>query len=165
MIGQWNFQSDESTYMIDDYPESRVNTESSNNQIIALAPGEGKVPTNILYEKDWESKTFPNLLPDGKNSLHEERQIKLTPQQYFVQRILNIDPRFATNSQYLFAATCFVEQLQLERNIHISFLRGKKKVNSDNIATYHLEDHYSVLENIKNTPRYWKKMRNVQYIK
>lgn len=161
-IGQWNFPSDEVTALLDDYPETTANLDSTNNEIISFAPGEGKVPTSIIQEKNWEPKTFPALFPDGKNSLDSERKIKLTPQQYFVQRLLNSDTRFSTNAQYLFAATSYIEQLQINRNINISYLRGKKKINSNNISTYHLEDGFNVLENIKNTPRYWKKMRYMQ---
>ena len=135
----------------------------SNSDIIAFAPGEGKVPTNILFEENWEPKTFPTYYPDGKNSLDSKRNIKITPQQFFTQRILNNDTRFCLNPHYVFAATSFIEQFQIQRNINIAFLRGKKKTNSNNIATYHLEDEYSVFENIKNTPRYWRKLRYVQF--
>ena len=157
-LGQYNFSSDEVTALIDEYPEN-----STTNEKLSFAPGEGKVPTNIIQEKNWEPKTFPGLFPDGKNSLDTERKTKLSAQSYFGQRIMNFDNRFALNAQYLFAATSFIEQLQIQRNINISFLRGKKILNSNNIATYHLEDGFNVFENIKNTPRYWKKMRFVQY--
>ena len=63
----------------------RVGGKSS----IQIAPGEGKVPTNILREDNFDVKAFPIHHPDGKFGLHYERPIKLSPQAYFQQRLLN----------------------------------------------------------------------------
>ena len=49
---------------------------------ISVAPGEGKCPSNILQETDWDLKLFPCLLPDGGNSLHTD----LLPSTYFSPR-------------------------------------------------------------------------------
>ena len=48
----------------------------------------------------------------------------------------------------------------MERNKGISFIRGRAVRDCDGKHTYTLEDPYSVLDNIKNTPRYWLKARN-----
>ena len=57
-----------------------------------FAPGEGKKPTSFLDLKHWDVKSWPMLLPDGKFGLdHAERKVKLTRQNYFQQRILNVD--------------------------------------------------------------------------
>ena len=70
------------------------------------------MPTNLLEETDWDLKSFPGLLPDGKNSLHSNREIKLSEQDYFVQRIMNKDTRFARNPAYIFAAIALLENTQ-----------------------------------------------------
>ena len=84
---------------------------------MSIAPGEGKRPTNILEETDWDIKTFPGLHPDGNNSLHSVRKVKLTEQDYFVQRLMNKDFRFAQNPAYVFAAAAYVEKKQINRNM------------------------------------------------
>ena len=47
----------------------------------------------------------------------------------------------------------------MNRNINLAGTRGKQVVNSDGGKTYELEDAHRVLEDIKNTPRYWKKAK------
>ena len=73
---------------------------------------------------------------------------------------MNKDPRFATNPAYVFAAVAYVEKKQIEARRGISFKRGKPSKTSDGNTTYTLDDPYSVLDNVKNTPRYWKKTRS-----
>ena len=108
---------------------------------------------------DWDIKSFPCLHPDGNGSLQSERPVKLSDQEYFTQRILNKDTRFAKNPAYIFAAIAYLEKKQMERNRGISFIRGKSVKEKDGTTTYTLNDPYSVLDNIKNTPRYWQKTR------
>ena len=121
---------------------------------VDIAPGEGKIPTNILEEIDWDVKSFPCLLPDGNNSLHSEREIKIKEQDYFNQRILNKDSRFAEDPAFVFAAVTYLERKQISRNTGISFIRGKSSAQADGTRTYSLDDPC-----IKNTPRYWQKAR------
>ena len=134
------------------YPETRP--ENS----VTIAPGEGKVPKNILYDTDWDIKAFPALnSPDGKYGLHHERKVKLGDQYYFNQRILNENPKFAKNPAFLYAAVAHTELKQIQRNINISFSRGKQSTNFDGTLSLKVDDPFAVLDNIKQTPRYWKK--------
>ena len=64
--------------------------------------------------------------PDGKNGLHQERLKKLSDQYYFVQRLRNKDQRFSTDPAYAFAAAAYLEKKQLQRNINVSYQRGKE---------------------------------------
>ena len=121
------------------------------NDRFSIAPGEGKVPTNMLEEKDWDLKSFPCLLPDGNNSLHTARVVKLSEQDYFIQRIMNQDPRFASNPGFVFAITAYLEKKTMESRKGLSFKRGRANVSSDGTKTYSLEDPCSVLDNVKNT--------------
>ena len=59
---------------------------------VVFAPGEGQVPINILREKHPFVQQFPILFPTGEGGLHDEdREIKITSQQFLMQRILNIN--------------------------------------------------------------------------
>ena len=159
-IQKWKFNYDEKATYIPDYPEMNVEENKNNDSNVAdisikVAPGEGKTPSNILKTKDWDTSSFPNLHPDGKNGLHEERRTKLTDPNYFKQRILNHDRRFSLNTEYVFAAHSYLELRRFESNINISFMRGKK----NDSRHYSLDDAYSVLDNSPGTPKYWQKKR------
>ena len=79
-------------------------------QLYEIAPGEGKIPTNWLREKDFDITAFPDLFPDGKFGFHDDRELKLSPINYFSQRILNRNQTFAQDPDYLFIAQQFVER-------------------------------------------------------
>ena len=144
-----------------DFPElDVVEKENANqNECHSVAPGEGKRPTNILNEHDWDVKSFPCLHPDAKMGLYEDRDKKITDQKYFEQKILNIDKRFANTPAYVFAAYAYIEKKILDRNVNISFMRGKPKGTRNGRTTYSLEDPYSVLDSSPGTPRYWQKKK------
>ena len=156
-VKKWQFDYNRSTCFTNNYPE--IDYRDDDGERVSVAPGEGKHPSNILREKDWDIKSFPCLLPDGKNSLHTKRDIQLSDQEYFIQRIMNRDLRFACNSAYVFAAVAYIEKKQIEGRKGISFKRGKSSISANGTKSYSLEDPYSVLDNIKNTPRYWQKTR------
>ena len=120
---------------------------------VDFAPGEGQIPSNILKDDKWDIKTMPHLFPTGEWGLNEERDVKLTNQLYFQQRLLNYDERFAKCPSFMFAATQYIEQKQLERNVNVSFTRGKRTQGPEGTSTYTLDDGFSVLDNISNTPR------------
>ena len=82
--------------------------------------GEGKVPTNFLREKHFDVKAFPKYHPSGQFGLDHPRPIRLYPQMYFNQRLLNKDRRFSQDSCYLFMASYYIERLALEKQINIS---------------------------------------------
>ena len=142
------FIYDEEVCMTDKYPE------------ISVAPGEGQLPENILCSKDWDIKAFPQLHnADGSNGKDAERKIKLTDQRYFIQRICNKETRFAKCPAYLYSAVSYLEQKQISNNINLAGIRGKKTTRADGSVMYSLDDEYTVLENMKNTPRYWRKAK------
>ena len=96
--------------------------------------------------------------PNGKTGMHQERERKLSNQYYIVQRLRNRDSRFASDPSYSFACAAFLEKSQLQRNINISFQRGKKSVTSGQ-STYSLDDGFAVFDKIKNTPTYWRQAK------
>ena len=59
----------------------------------------------------------------------------------------------------MYAAIGYLEKKQLQRNINLSNTRGKEVIGESGDKAYVLEDGYRVLDNIKNTPRYWKQAK------
>ena len=156
-VQKFQFKYNESLCMTNKYPEIAVtNTEASVN----IAPGEGQVPKDIMTDEDWDVKAFPHLHnPDGSNGKDQDRKVKLTEQKYFIQRICNKEKRFASSPAYMYAAVAYIEKKQINRNINLAGTRGTKVTNQAGGQTYELDDGYRVLEDIKNTPRYWKKAK------
>ena len=66
--------------------------------------------------------------------------------------------RFAQSPDYLYSAVAFLEQKQICSNIALVGVRGKAVDNADGEKCFKLEDEFRVLENMKNTPKYWQKM-------
>ena len=142
--------------MTNKYPEISANETKS----IVVAPGEGKIPKDIMSEEEWDIKAFPHLHnPDGSNGKDTERSTRLTEQNYFIQRLCNIEQRFAKSSAYMYAALGYIEKKQLQRNINLAYTRGKEVKGESGEKRYELDDGYRVLDSITNTPRYWKQAK------
>ena len=78
--------------MTERFPEAAINESTTpQSDQYTFAPGEGKVPENILNTEDWDALAFPMKHPDGRNNLHQKRDKKLTDQYYFIQRIQFIE--------------------------------------------------------------------------
>ena len=59
----------------------------------------------------------------------------------------------------MYAALAYIEKKQINRNRNLAGTRGKKVTNEAGGQPYELGDGYRVLEDIKNTPKYWKKAK------
>ena len=168
---QINYNND--LYMVPKYPEGMTLDgvhlpeniqnfepliEATDNQVHEIAPGEGKVPIDIVYCEDWDAKAFPLLFPDGNNHLFDKkREKKLRDQDFFCQSLFNVDPRWRNNIHWIFAATGFREKKDFKGNIDLAFKRGKKHITPDGSLKYHLDNPYSVFQGVLNTPAYHKK--------
>ena len=127
-VKKYQFKYNESLCMTDKYPEISVNTVGS----VDVAPGEDQVPKDIMTDDDWDIKAFPHLHnPDGTNGKDQERKVKLTEQNYFIQRICNKEKRFAKSAAYTYAAVAYIEKKQITRNINLAGTRGKEVVNNE----------------------------------
>ena len=96
---KFQFNYDSSVCLTDRFPEAAI-IENKDENCLSFAPGEGKIPENILLTKDWDIDAFPMKHPDGKNGLHQDRERKLSDQYYFVQRLRNRDSRFSSDPSY-----------------------------------------------------------------
>ena len=159
---KFQFQYDRSVCMADKFPEAAIVEDTS---CMSFAPGEGKIPENILMTDNWDIDAFPMKYPDGKNGLHQKRERKLTDQYHFVQRLRNKDTRFSSDPSYVFAAAQYLEKQKLQRNINVSFQRGKKSTSETGENSYTLDDGFSVFDKVSNTPAYWKVAKYEMYAK
>ena len=157
-IRKFQIDYDISVCLTEKYPEAFCATKKEDHEF-SVAPGQGKLPENILASENWDILAFPMKHPDGRNGVHHKRESKLSDQYYFVQRIRNKDPRFRNDPSYCFAAALYLEKKNLQRNINVAFLRGKKVQSSNGNYVYSLEDGFSVFDSMSNTPTYWKKAK------
>jgi hypothetical protein len=156
-IRKFQIDYDSSVCLTEKFPEAfAVEEDKSKGNQFSFAPGEGKIPQNILTTENWDALAFPMKHPNGKFNLHHKRKRKLSDQYYFVQRLRNKDKQFSQDPAYLFAAAQYIEKKQFQRNINVSFMRGKKSFTNQGEATYKLEDGFSVFDNTSNTPKYWQ---------
>ena len=156
---------DRSSAMNNKYPEETFEDETL--EAVKIAPAENKLPINLLSHQDWDIRAFPYLHNyDGSNGLHQRRDVRLSLHEYIQQRVLNHDPRFRENFMYLYSCVGAIEKNQIQRNINLSYSRGQvqKGIGSGGV-TMKLDDPYVCLEDIKNTPRYWKKEKYVMQAK
>ena len=87
-----------------------VNTKSvpinvprgGSNETVKFAPGEGKSVSPFLQAEHMDVKAFPRHHPSGQFGLNHQREFKLSPSQYFSQRLLNEDERFSRDPFYVF---------------------------------------------------------------
>ena len=156
-----HFDYSENSVLVNGHPEIFLNDDG--NQVakdgLDFAPAEGKVPQNFLDKENWDVDSWPTLHPDGKFGRDHKRKVKLTHQQYFLQRILNKDNRFAKTPGYVFAAMSHVEAARLRSNANLSGYRGKKTTEGDGQTSYVLKDPFSVFDGIPGTPKYWRKVK------
>ena len=136
--------------------------------VISIAPGQDAVPKYILMDNDFEVLAFPDLFPGGFGGFDvltpRDREINL--RRYVNQRLLNKDPRFSQNSEYIFAFQYATEIKQLRtdmqmalkrrssegRNINAGDMRNFEKVNQliwKDIA-------YKFMKNVRGTPAFWQ---------
>ena len=138
----------------------RSKGNSPSKETLIFAPGEGQTPTNILREQHPFVVHFPCLFPNGKCGLNDpERKIKITPQQFIMQRLLNINPVFAQNKPFLFSAVHYLEKYQLEYRMNISYMRGQVRNSAEGRKLLQTEDGFAVFDSIPGSPKYWQKFK------
>lgn len=144
-IKKWQFEYDNSVAMSSKYPE------------MTFAPGQGYRPKGLLSDMDWETRAFPATVnADGSNGMHQEREVRLTPQQYAIQRLCQINTRFVRNQPYMYALLAYLEEKRLRQNISMVGLRGTESVSAEGKSSFQLEQNYRVFENLPNSITYWK---------
>ena len=71
-VKKYQFEYNKSLCMANKYPEISANDIDT----VSVAPGEGKIPKDIMGEEDWDIKAFPHLHnADGSNGKDQERKV------------------------------------------------------------------------------------------
>ena len=134
--------------------------ENPEQQRIAIAPGEGKLPTSLTRDNDWDIDSLPKLYPRGRFGLNwiriKSQRKSLTVQDFVCQRFQNIDPRWRNCPTALFAYLYCIERLSLEKAMSIAYRRGKVGKNGQ---LTNLEDACCIFSNQPGTDQYWQTKR------
>ena len=153
MMVKANLQKD----VITNLPKGYVDPKE---QRVTVAPGEGKVPTNLTRDKNWDIDSLPKLHPRGRFGIHHPRnpsqRKNLTVQDYVCQRLQNVDPRWRKCPTALFSYLYCIERLGLEKAKNIAYRRGM--VGKDGKLT-NLENATTMFKNQPGTDQYWQTKR------
>ena len=133
-------------------------------KIYNIGPGEGKIPTNWIREKDFDINAFPEKFSKGRFGLNWPRKKKLSPIKYFAARLIHMLNLFARDPDFLFIAQQFCERFSIERNINCTMRKGQVVTESDGTKNIkNPQKEFSVFESIPGTPSYWHSFRNELY--
>ncbi|XP_065139046.1 uncharacterized protein [Paramisgurnus dabryanus] len=136
--------------------------------VLNVAPAEGKSPVKLLSDKTNEAKCFPVLFPTGGPTFHDEREVKITLSRYLNARILNADGRFAQNTDFIFYAQYLSELDQIVSNVSIALRKGSdnsllQAITSDVLRKpesltklLNYDEGYKFLRPVRGTPPYWQ---------
>ena len=150
------------TTLISNFPNA-----DSEESIISIAPGEGQRPMSVLNDDYYEELAHPYLFPKSKFGYKVERDIPLSPSKYFHQRFLNYTQQFSSDSDYIFFAHSFLQQLSLNSQINIAMQKLTPRNVTAGMLTQNFketvqqfsasDEAFSFMNSIKGTPAYWKK--------
>ena len=113
----------------------------------------GKRPISQLMDLEWDQKSFAFLDPTGKNSMNQEREVKLTNLQFIEQRLLNVNDTFSKCLSFLYAVLAWIEHQQLSSRLNMSVQRGSKKRKPEGGYEYGLNDAFIIFDSISNSIR------------
>ena len=68
---------------------------------------------------------FPELYPDGKGGINEERKVMVPKGDFYSTKFLNHNSMYAKNTDFLFVAQQHIERHLLENNISVAGQKGK----------------------------------------
>ena len=107
----------------------------------SIAPGQDAIPKFILMDKEFEVLAFPNLFPKGKGGKETDipREREIDTRRYINQRLLNKDPRFSKNIEYIFAFQYATELKQLRTDIAFALKRqctDGRKITAGDLKNY-----------------------------
>ena len=133
----------------------------SSEDIVQIAPGEGKIPINRSVIPDCEALAFPKLFSTGQFHLNTTREKRITPLKYFQSRVKSKDSKFASDPRYVYFAT---DQIQRDA-IHNSINFSQRKSKNVDISAGQLKDPQNVRKMISDEEMFtlFKKIRGTPY--
>ena len=134
-------------------------------EIVCLAPGEGQMPLYIFTDEHFESMSNPDKFPYGKGCFSDKRPCRLTYKKYFNQRLLNVDSRFASDTDYLFTAQYIVEAKQILDDCNHFIWRqkpgtltaGQAKDQAFVSQCLRKDKAYRFMKNVRGSPPYYRR--------
>ena len=96
---------------------------------------------------------------------HEPRNKPLSRDKYFSQRILNENPMYAENHDYVFMAQQAKERHSIESQINMAMSHGTIETNESGQVVVPSDDAFNIFQKVPGTPAYWKLFRNELYAK
>ena len=113
-----------------------------------------------MIDENHDINAFPDLFPNGKGGLHDKsREKEISCVQNYSQKMLNSDPRFAQDEDFLFVAQQSLEKHSFENQISVSVQRGIP-IKVDGKTEMKGQNVIDVFKDIPGTPAYFKKYRS-----
>ena len=138
-----------------------------DNEILALAPGEGKKLISIVNDEYCEMLAHLHLFPKGRFGYKYEREKDISPSKYFNQRLLNYTQKFASDSDCIFYANFVLQNISLTNQINVAMRKvsalslnaGMLSQNfKETVKQFIANDKaFAYMNSVKGTPAYWKK--------
>ena len=123
-------------------------------------------------DANFEEMAFPHLLPHGKFGWKYKRQIPLSAKKYFQKRILDANPSFAQDIEYLFVAQTITETKQIMDSMTVALRKCYRASEYQPTITAGLlrdsgalhqiifkDQAYRFLQPVRGTPPYWQKVQ------
>ena len=134
-------------------------------EIVCLAPGESQKPLYIMSDTSFETMSNPDKFPYGTGCFSAKRPRRLTYQKYFNQRLLNVDGRFASDTDYLFTAQYIVEAKKIQDDCNHFIFRQKpgnltaSQARDESFVSQCLrkDKAYRFMKNIRGSPPYYQR--------
>ena len=150
---------------------STLQINNLEDAVYSVAPGEGNMPQYILMDHNFEVLAFPDFFPTGRGGYDTVniRETDLSLRQYYQQRLLNVDGRFAKDIEYIACAQYSTElkQLKSDANIALRITKGRtfrgQMVNAGMLKNpgvvkdlIHNDQAYKFMKNVRGSPAYWQ---------
>lgn len=107
---------------------------------------------NVNHEKKAEEFAFYKLFPEGKNGLNEDREVKITPLDYYQSRLLGKYSRFQS-TDYLFYALSMFEYYRMQSTISAMCKKVQGKDGT-------VDDVHLYMKNLRGSAAYWRNACN-----
>ena len=142
---------------LQNYQQSASESLAVNNNIYEIAYGSGFSTKTVLYE-NCEELAFQQYFRKSRFGYSVEREVKLTPSKYFIQKLLNDKQSLASNSDYIFLAQLVLLEKNFMKKKMGNIIAGKFENYKDSAEVLVNKDQgFYVINQIRGTPVYWKK--------
>ena len=145
-----------------------IEIENLDEAVFCIAPGEDSVPKYMLMDDKFEHLAFPDLFPGGYGDFHVNlvRERELNLRRNVNQRLLNKDPPFSQNMEYIFAFQYATEIKQLKLDMQMALKRHTnegKRVNAGDLKNFQTVNQmlfkdiaYKFMKKVRGTPSFWQ---------